>query len=169
MTPFLLARISELTGGESLKLNQQLIEHNALVGAQIALEYSRLSREASSPPRPPSAPATPPNPSSSGYYSFSEDTHQRAISTNANHSSQSDPSTTAHRSSSASIPVSHFAEFHSLDYRLVTQFVSRLQCFHLFKVVIGGSIYDIVTKAHSDSVKVRVPWLASNKLLAVVH
>lgn len=40
----MLARISELTGGESLKLNQQLIEQNALVGAQIAVEYSRLGK-----------------------------------------------------------------------------------------------------------------------------
>ena len=38
-TPFLLAKIVELTGGESLKTNIQLVYNNAKLGAQIAKEY----------------------------------------------------------------------------------------------------------------------------------
>jgi pseudouridine-5'-phosphate glycosidase len=37
VTPFLLARIKELTGGRSLATNIALVKHNALVGAQLAL------------------------------------------------------------------------------------------------------------------------------------
>ncbi|MCA1857167.1 pseudouridine-5'-phosphate glycosidase [Massilia oculi] len=37
VTPFLLARIKELTGGRSLDTNIALVKHNALVGAQLAL------------------------------------------------------------------------------------------------------------------------------------
>jgi pseudouridine-5'-phosphate glycosidase len=33
VTPFLLARIKELTGGRSLATNIALVKHNALVGA----------------------------------------------------------------------------------------------------------------------------------------
>ena len=36
VTPFLLQRIQELTGGKSLQANIALIKHNAAVGAQIA-------------------------------------------------------------------------------------------------------------------------------------
>ena len=36
MTPFLLARISELSGGKSLKTNLSLLHHNAVIAAQIA-------------------------------------------------------------------------------------------------------------------------------------
>jgi len=36
LTPFLLGRIKELTGGASLKANIALIKNNAAVGAQIA-------------------------------------------------------------------------------------------------------------------------------------
>lgn len=42
ITPFLLARIVELTGGESLASNIQLAFHNARCAARIALAYSRL-------------------------------------------------------------------------------------------------------------------------------
>ena len=41
-TPFLLKRIVELTGGESLKSNIALIKHNAEDGARIAVEYYKL-------------------------------------------------------------------------------------------------------------------------------
>lgn len=41
-TPFLLKRIVELTGGESLNANISLILNNAKLGAEIALEYSKL-------------------------------------------------------------------------------------------------------------------------------
>jgi pseudouridine-5'-phosphate glycosidase len=37
VTPFLLARIKELTGGRSLVTNIALVKHNALVGAQLAV------------------------------------------------------------------------------------------------------------------------------------
>lgn len=43
-TPFLLKRIVELTGGDSLEANIQLILNNAQVGAQIALAYSKLAK-----------------------------------------------------------------------------------------------------------------------------
>lgn len=42
ITPFLLSRIVELTGGESLNSNIQLVLNNAAVAAQIALEYVNL-------------------------------------------------------------------------------------------------------------------------------
>jgi len=37
VTPFLLAKVKELTGGDSLESNIALIKNNAVVGAQIAL------------------------------------------------------------------------------------------------------------------------------------
>ncbi|MBF0698719.1 pseudouridine-5'-phosphate glycosidase [Streptococcus danieliae] len=43
MTPFLLGKIVELTGGESLKANIQLVYNNAKVGARIAKAYSELN------------------------------------------------------------------------------------------------------------------------------
>ncbi|MBN2796875.1 MAG: pseudouridine-5'-phosphate glycosidase [Clostridia bacterium] len=42
ITPFLLARIKEVTGGSSLDTNIQLVFNNARVGAQIAVAYSKL-------------------------------------------------------------------------------------------------------------------------------
>ena len=41
-TPFLLAKIVELTGGDSLKTNIQLAYNNARCAAQIAVELSKL-------------------------------------------------------------------------------------------------------------------------------
>ncbi|MBF4695342.1 pseudouridine-5'-phosphate glycosidase [Fusibacter ferrireducens] len=41
-TPFLLAKVKELTGGDSLESNIQLVYNNARVGAEIALEYAKL-------------------------------------------------------------------------------------------------------------------------------
>ena len=41
-TPFLLKRITELTGGDSLESNIELVLNNARVGANIAKEYSKL-------------------------------------------------------------------------------------------------------------------------------
>ena len=38
-TPFLLAKVAELTGGESLNSNIQLVFNNARVGCDIAKEY----------------------------------------------------------------------------------------------------------------------------------
>jgi len=40
LTPFLLARLSELTGGESLKANLRLLLNNARLAAQIARSFS---------------------------------------------------------------------------------------------------------------------------------
>jgi len=41
-TPFLLAKIKELTGGDSLESNIELVYNNARVGGQIALEFAKL-------------------------------------------------------------------------------------------------------------------------------
>jgi len=42
VTPFLLGRIAELTGGQSLEANMALVENNAVLAAQLAVELSRL-------------------------------------------------------------------------------------------------------------------------------
>ena len=42
VTPFLLSRIVERTGGRSLTANISLIKHNAALAADIAVEYSKL-------------------------------------------------------------------------------------------------------------------------------
>lgn len=41
-TPYLLAKICELTGGESLESNIKLVLNNAKIGSQIAVEYAKL-------------------------------------------------------------------------------------------------------------------------------
>jgi len=38
LTPYLLGRINELTGGKSLKANIELVKNNARVAAKIAYE-----------------------------------------------------------------------------------------------------------------------------------
>lgn len=43
-TPFLLKTVVELTGGDSLESNIELVLNNAKVGAQIATEYAKLKR-----------------------------------------------------------------------------------------------------------------------------
>jgi pseudouridine-5'-phosphate glycosidase len=45
VTPFLLARIKELTGGRSLATNIALVKHNALVGARLAVALHGLARD----------------------------------------------------------------------------------------------------------------------------
>ncbi|MDY7028742.1 MAG: pseudouridine-5'-phosphate glycosidase [Spirochaetota bacterium] len=42
LTPFLLNHIKELTGGESLEANIELVKNNALTAAKIAVEYCKL-------------------------------------------------------------------------------------------------------------------------------
>jgi len=42
LTPFLLARINELSGGESLKANIQLVRNNAALAARMAVAYAPL-------------------------------------------------------------------------------------------------------------------------------
>ncbi len=42
ITPFLLRRITELTGGESLETNIKLVLNNAALGAQIAAQYAKI-------------------------------------------------------------------------------------------------------------------------------
>lgn len=42
VTPFLLSRIKDLTQGESLEANQQLVYHNARLGAELAIELASL-------------------------------------------------------------------------------------------------------------------------------
>lgn len=39
VTPFLLAKVKELTGGKSLESNIELVKNNAVVGAQIAVSF----------------------------------------------------------------------------------------------------------------------------------
>ena len=41
-TPFLLARVAELTGGDSLASNIQLVYNNAKLAAQTAAAYCKL-------------------------------------------------------------------------------------------------------------------------------
>ncbi|UFJ41647.1 pseudouridine-5'-phosphate glycosidase [Brevibacillus humidisoli] len=41
VTPFLLSRLGEITGGRSLAANIELVKHNARVGAEIALELAK--------------------------------------------------------------------------------------------------------------------------------
>jgi pseudouridine-5'-phosphate glycosidase len=41
ITPFVLARVAEWTGGESLRANVELIRNNARLGAQLALAWCR--------------------------------------------------------------------------------------------------------------------------------
>jgi pseudouridine-5'-phosphate glycosidase len=43
ITPFLLSRIEQLTGGSSLATNIELVCNNAALAAQIAVEYARLA------------------------------------------------------------------------------------------------------------------------------
>ncbi|MFA5851793.1 MAG: pseudouridine-5'-phosphate glycosidase, partial [Spirochaetales bacterium] len=42
LTPFLLARIVELTGGDSLASNIALVKHNAALAAAIASAYASM-------------------------------------------------------------------------------------------------------------------------------
>jgi pseudouridylate synthase len=44
VTPFLLRRLYELTGGRSLEANMALVESNAALAAQVAVELARLAR-----------------------------------------------------------------------------------------------------------------------------
>jgi len=46
VTPFLLARIKELTGGRSLATNIALVKHNAQVGAKLAVALAAAGRRA---------------------------------------------------------------------------------------------------------------------------
>ena len=43
-TPFLLGKVKELTGGDSLNSNIQLVFNNAKLGAEIAIEYAKLTK-----------------------------------------------------------------------------------------------------------------------------
>lgn len=47
MTPFLLNRVSELTGGESLRANLALLKNNARVAAQVAVAFRNRGKAAS--------------------------------------------------------------------------------------------------------------------------
>lgn len=42
ITPFLLRRVNEISGGASLRANIALVRHNAAVGAQIASALAQL-------------------------------------------------------------------------------------------------------------------------------
>jgi len=42
ITPYLLGRLVELSGGRSLETNLALVRHNAVVGTSIAVAYAAL-------------------------------------------------------------------------------------------------------------------------------
>ena len=42
VTPFLLGKLNEITAGESLKTNIELVKNNASVCTQIAVEFARI-------------------------------------------------------------------------------------------------------------------------------
>lgn len=42
VTPFMLAKVKELTAGKSLEANIELVKHNALIGSQIAVAYQNM-------------------------------------------------------------------------------------------------------------------------------
>mgnify|MGYP001052916609 CR=1 len=44
-TPFLLAKVKDITGGQSLESNIQLVYNNARVGARLASELSKISKK----------------------------------------------------------------------------------------------------------------------------
>jgi len=43
VTPYLLQRVNELTGGDSMRANLDLLKNNANLAAQIAIEISKLN------------------------------------------------------------------------------------------------------------------------------
>ena len=43
VTPFILEKVNQLTGGKSLEANKALIENNAATGATIAVELSNMT------------------------------------------------------------------------------------------------------------------------------
>ena len=45
VTPFLLGKVKELTGGDSLEANIALVKNNAALAAKIAVAYSKLNEE----------------------------------------------------------------------------------------------------------------------------
>lgn len=53
LTPFLLSRMEELTGGASLTANKALLLNNAEVAARIAVAYCRQQAEYAPPRKPP--------------------------------------------------------------------------------------------------------------------
>ncbi|XP_052762526.1 uncharacterized protein LOC128205129 isoform X2 [Mya arenaria] len=73
VTPFILKRVNELTRGNSLKANIHLIHNNAKVGAQIAVELSKLKSGTSK---------TNGSPSSRGSNSFNEGKPEDFVVTN---------------------------------------------------------------------------------------
>jgi pseudouridine-5'-phosphate glycosidase len=44
-TPYLLAKVAAITGGDSLKANMALIRNNARLAAEIAVAYAALPRD----------------------------------------------------------------------------------------------------------------------------
>lgn len=45
VTPFLLAKLEEMTSGKSLDSNIALVKHNAAIGAEIAVHYVKMKEE----------------------------------------------------------------------------------------------------------------------------
>ncbi|HYD30298.1 MAG TPA: pseudouridine-5'-phosphate glycosidase, partial [Azospirillaceae bacterium] len=53
LTPFLLARMEDLTGGRSLEANVALVLNNADVATAIAVDFARVQTEVALPPKMP--------------------------------------------------------------------------------------------------------------------
>ncbi|XP_040565437.1 uncharacterized protein [Lepeophtheirus salmonis] len=53
VTPFVLSKVSQLTQGDTLKANLALIKNNAIIGSEIAKEYSILSSKSTEMPLTP--------------------------------------------------------------------------------------------------------------------
>ena len=66
LTPHLLARLTELTAGESLTANLALVRHNARVGTEIAVAVAEQRSAGSTAPPPARSGSTAPPPARSG-------------------------------------------------------------------------------------------------------
>ena len=103
-----------------MKLNQQLIEHNALVGAQVAVEFSRMLQGNTTSPPPSSSSSF--NQSSSTDSSNSNNIssvhakHHPSIQSESHHYNTSS-------SSSPPIPVSALQYNHDQSIRLMLMFI----------------------------------------------
>src|SRR5579862_6158650 len=60
ITPFLLKRVVEATGGRSLEANLALVKNNARVGAEIAVRLASLDQSSSFQPIPTTSPISQP-------------------------------------------------------------------------------------------------------------
>ncbi|CAG2115793.1 unnamed protein product, partial [Medioppia subpectinata] len=128
VTPYLLKRVNQLSGGRSLTSNIALIENNARIGAEIAFQYNMLL-----------------NVSKQRLINTSNDTidSKRINKSNKSHYSFELSKT----SISESMAKSGHQEEGPKEER------NDNQSDESSPVVIGGSIYDIVADANTDSLR----------------